>query len=70
MDIIEFAEKFYGATLPDWQKTHLRKVYELSKNHHIRVVMRKGQAYMYLTPKELTQNGQTSDRSNTLSIMR
>lgn len=70
MDIVEFAEQFYGATLPDWQKTHLRKVYELSKDHDIKVVMRKGQAYTYLIPKELTQNGQTSNRSNTLSVMR
>lgn len=70
MDIVEFAEKFYGAKLPEWQKTHLRKVYELSKNHDIKVVMRKRQAYMYLIPKELTQNDQASDRSNTLSVMR
>lgn len=70
MDIVEFAEKFYGATLPDWQKAHLRKLYELSKNYDIKVVMRKGQAYMYLNPKEMTQNGQTSDSSNTLSTMR
>lgn len=70
MDIVEFAEKFYGASLPDWQKVHLRRVYELSKNHDIRVVMRKGQAYTYLTPKELTQNGQTSDSSGTMPVMR
>lgn len=70
MDIVEFAEKFYGAKLPEWQKIHLRKVYELSKNHDIKVVMRKGQAYTYLIPKELIQDGQTSNRSDTLSIMR
>lgn len=70
MDIVEFAEKYYGASLPDWQKTHLRKLYELSKDHDIRVVMRKGRAYMYLNPKELTQDGQTSNRSDTLSVMR
>ena len=70
MDIVEFAEKFYGASIPDWQRAHLRRVYELSKNHDIRVVMRKGQAYTYLIPKELTQNGQTSDSSGTMPVMR
>ena len=70
MDIVEFAEKSYGAKLPDWQKEHLRKVYELSKDHNIRIVMRKGRAYTYLIPKELTRYGQTSDRSDALSIMR
>ena len=65
MDIIEYAERFYGMDLPDWQKEHLRRVYEISRDNDIHVVFgRYGRVYTYLTPKilkELTQSGKTAN---------
>ena len=67
MDIVEYAEKFYGMNLPDWQKDHLRRVYELSRDNDIQIIMgRYGRVYTYLTPKtlkELTQSGKTANSS-------
>ena len=70
MDIVEFAEKCSGTILPDWQKAHLRKVYELSKDYDIRIVMRKGRAYTYLIPKELIQNSKALNSTKSMSVMR
>ena len=67
MDIVEYAEKFYGTNLPNWQKDHLRKVYEISRDNDIHVVFgRYGRVYTYLTPKtlkELIQSGKTANSS-------
>lgn len=68
MDIVEFAEKFMNVELKDWQKEHLRVLYEkYSKNGDIRIVMPKNagrtQVYIYMDQfKELISNGKTLDR--------
>lgn len=63
MDIVDFAEKFMDVDLPDWQKKHIRELYEISRDETIRIVMPKNagrrQAYIYMNQlkKELTPNG-------------
>ena len=63
MDIVEFAEKFLGTELKDWQKEHLRRLDNMRLRGPIRVVMRyPDEFYIYLdqtTQRELIQNGQT-----------
>ena len=39
MDIVEFAEKFYDVKLTDWQKQHIRTLYELGKKADVRISM-------------------------------
>lgn len=64
MDVVEYAEMICNTKIPDWQKEHLRKVFEVSKTNDIRIVMgRHGKVYMYLTPKtlkELSNDGSTT----------
>ena len=62
MDIVGFAEKFTGIQLTDWQKRHLRFLYDLSRKGDVRIVMGKnGQVFTYFKPKELILNGSTND---------
>jgi hypothetical protein len=65
MDIVEFAERFIGVDLPEWQKKHIKTLYEMSTNEPIRIVMPKNagrhQAYIYMNQKELILNGKTTD---------
>ena len=62
MDIVEFAEKFMGVQLTDWQKRHFRFLYDLSRKGDVRVVMGKnGQVYTYFKMKELVLNGAPND---------
>ena len=68
MDIVEFAEKFMNVELKDWQKDHIRVLYDkYSKDGEIRIVMPKNagrhQVYIYMNQiKELISNGATNDR--------
>lgn len=62
MDIVEFAEKTYGAKLYEWQKEYLRTLDRLYREKgHINVVLHKdhGKMFTYLKLKELMSNGQT-----------
>lgn len=65
MDVIEFAEKFCGAELFEWQKDFIRKLEKLGPDINIRIVTgRRGKSYIYPdlnAIKELTQNGATLD---------
>ena len=62
MDIVEFAEKFTGIQLTDWQKRHIRFLYDLSRRGDVRIVMGKdGQIFTYFKAKELVLNGSTND---------
>lgn len=74
MDIIEFVEKFMHVELQEWQKLYIRKLYEVTRENDIRIVMgRGGRVYTYLTPKtlkELTQNGETANSSKQMSLVR
>jgi hypothetical protein len=60
MDVVEFAENFMNVELEEWQKPYLRKLYALTRENDVRIVIGKGgRVYTYLTPKtlkELTQN--------------
>ena len=61
MDVVDFAENICGAKLSEWQKQHLRFMYDLSRNHDVRIVMGKnGQVFTYIKQKELAQNGSTN----------
>lgn len=66
MDIVEFLERFADTKLPEWQKEHIRTLYEISKDRPIYISMNRhlgrNEFYTYLDPnilKELTQNGTT-----------
>lgn len=63
MDVVEFAEKWLGVELKDWQKEHLRTLDSMRLQGPIRVIMRyPDEFYIYLdqtTQKELIQNGPT-----------
>ena len=52
MDIVEFAEKFMNVELKDWQKEHIRVLYEMSRDNDIRIVMPRhlgeNQIYIYV----------------------
>lgn len=64
MDIAEFLERFAGTELPEWQKEHIRLLYEISRDKPIYISMRRNAFYTYLnknTLRELTQNGTTSN---------
>lgn len=61
MDVVEFAEKFLGTELKDWQKDHLRRLDSMRLRGPIRVIMRyPGEFYIYLdqdSKRELIHNG-------------
>lgn len=66
MDIVEFAEKFMGVELLDWQKDHIRVLYDKYRDNDVRIVMPKNagrhQVYVYMKPiKELIANGTPHD---------
>ena len=67
MDIVEFAEKFMDVELKEWQKEHLKVLYEkYSKDGDIRIVMPKNagrtHVYIYMDQlKELIPNGKTTN---------
>lgn len=66
VDIAEFAEKFTNVKLLDWQKEHIRVLYENYSNNDIRIVMprhagRSHQMYVYVKSKELIANGTPHD---------
>lgn len=68
MDIVEFAESFYGAKLYEWQKEYLRtldRLYVQAQDGEvdIRFVMvprRTGKMFTYFKLKELIPNGKTT----------
>ena len=67
MDIVEFAEKFAGGKLPEWQKRYIRTLDEMGKDARIYIVYPpktgRTQAYIYLDQmKELLSNGAQNDR--------
>lgn len=60
MDIVEFAEKEYGAKLPEWQKEYLRTLDRVYRDGDVRIVVLPrpvGRMYTYFKVKELIQNG-------------
>ncbi len=62
MDIVEFAEKFYGAEIPEWQKNHIRTLYEMRTDAKIYICMPphsgRRQALIHINNvKELLSNG-------------
>ena len=62
MDIVEFAEKIYGANLYEWQKEYLRTLDQMCKKGEVRIVVLPrpiGRMYTYFRFKELIQNGET-----------
>lgn len=66
MDIADFAEKFMNVKLLDWQKEHIRTLYnKYQTDGDIRIVMPKNsgmrQVYFYMNQKELIPNGKTDD---------
>ena len=65
MDIIEFAEKFMNVELKDWQKEHIRVLYDMRRDSNIRIVMPRHagehQVYIYMNQKELIPNGAAND---------
>ena len=67
MDVVEFAEKFYGAELPEWQKEYLRLLYETGKDAKVYICMPphagRTQALIHINNiKELLSNGTQNDR--------
>lgn len=67
MDIVEFAERFMDVEIPEWQKNHIRTLYEVSRDNDIYIVRGRYGFRTYVTPKtvkELTQNGETLNNSN------
>jgi hypothetical protein len=63
MDIVEFAEKYYGVTLFEWQKEYLRTLDGLYKQGDVRIVMIPrgvGRMFTYFKLKELIPDGKTS----------
>lgn len=66
MDIVDFAEKFMNVELAEWQKEHIRVLYEKYQDGDIRIAMPKTagkrQVYVYMNQtKELILNGTTND---------
>lgn len=60
MDIVEFAEKFCGVELKEWQKQHIRILEKLPRGAKI-VMGRGGRVYIYMNQKELMPHGTTND---------
>lgn len=66
MDIVEFAESFMNVELKDWQKEHIRVLYDMRRDSNIRIVMPRHadehQVYIYMYKnKELIPNGTAND---------
>lgn len=64
MDVVTFAEKFYGVELNEWQKTYLRTLDRLYTEGDVRVVVVPkgvGRMFTYFKLKELISNGSTDD---------
>lgn len=66
MDIVEFVERFYDTKLPEWQKIHIKTLYEMGTDAKIRICMPKNsgrhQALIHLNnAKELLFNGTQND---------
>lgn len=64
MDVVMFAEKFYGVELKEWQKTYLRTLDRLYTEGDVRVVVVPkgvGRMFTYFKLKELISNGSTND---------
>lgn len=66
MDVVEFAEKFYGAELPEWQKNYIRTLHEMCTDAKIYICMPKDlgrhQALIHINnTKELFSNGTQND---------
>lgn len=66
MDIVELAEKFCDARLPEWQKNYIRTLYEMGTDAKIYICMPKNsgrnQAYIHINNfKELLSNGTQND---------
>ena len=59
MDIVEYAEKVYGAKLFEWQKEYLRTLDKAYKDGVRIVVLPRsvGRMYTYFKANELIQNG-------------
>ena len=62
MDVVEIAEKFYGAELPEWQKRYIRTLYEMRTDAKIYICMPpnagRHQALIHINNvKELFANG-------------
>ena len=63
MDIVEFAEEYYGATFVEWQKDYLRTLDRLSRERNVRIVVVPrgvGRMFTYFKLKELIPNGKTT----------
>lgn len=63
MDIVEFAEQYYGVKLFEWQKEYLRTLDRLSKEGNVRIVVmprQVGRVFAYFKLKELISDGKTS----------
>lgn len=66
MDVVEFAERFFDVEIPEWQRNHIRTLYEVSRDNDIYIVPSRYGFRTYLKPKtlkELTRNGTTLNRS-------
>lgn len=65
MDVVDFAEKFCGVELKEWQKQHIRLLDRMRKDGRINIVMPKNadrsQVYIYMNQKELMPHGTTND---------
>ena len=63
MDIVEFAERFCGVELKNWQKEHIRVLEKLPRGAKI-VMAPRGRVYIYVDQptKELISNGTQNDR--------
>ena len=61
MDIVEFAEKFCGVELHEWQKKHIRILEKLPRGARI-VMAPRGRVYIYVDQptKELIPSGKTT----------
>lgn len=67
MDVVEFAEKFFNVEIPEWQRNHIRTLYEVSRDNDIYIVKGRYGFRTYVTPKtvkELTRNGTTLNSRN------
>lgn len=62
MDIVEFAERFMGVELQEWQKEHIRILEKLPRGARI-VMAPRGRVYIYVDQptKELIPYGKTYD---------
>lgn len=65
MDIVEFAEKFYGVELYECQKELLRRMDELRHEGRVYFLHGRKGPFIYIDKtmqKELIPNGKTNDR--------